>query len=77
MRMEECNKEVTKALDRAFGESVPCKFCGNPLMIEVCLGKKRNGSNGFYMAMFCDCAKWEMVETELEVIHINEMGCRG
>ena len=70
---ESTTKEVNRILTKNIGGSIPCKFCGKPMSVEVMHGEKRTGTNGFYMAFFCSCAEWQFIETEIDIAHIQEI----
>jgi len=77
MNENELVERVHGILNERIRDSVPCRFCGRKMMVEVSFGVKRDGSAGFAMAMYCVCSEWQMVETELDILNLMETDCRG
>lgn len=76
MNSDGIQRQVFEILDNRMGDSVPCEFCGSPMSVEVMHGENRTGAKGYYMAFFCTCAEWQFVETEINIVHLNDTGCR-
>ncbi len=70
-QLEQLNRETSRVIMKHFPKGQHCWFCNQNMQAELFVGNHPfTRKTGASVKLFCTCVGWQMMEADIELVHL-------